>query len=250
MRLLITGVSSGIGLELASQLVASGHEVWGLARRGDKLEALAAALRSDLFRYSVCDVSDPQACDDTRQQMARDNYLPDVVILNAAVDLEDPDPELDYHQSCQMMRTNYDGAYYWITAFIGPFLQRGSGQFLAVGSLLAHWPDTASVSYSASKAALNMMVRGLRLRYSDSALQFKLVHLGPVDTGINPRFTPGEQQGSLIVASAADAARYIAGAIDCGAEDFYFPLYIRMVYTFLGWLPDRPFHFLTAKFKR
>ena len=182
--------------------------------------------------------------------MSEKGYIPDVVILNAAVDLEDDFPGLDAAQSMQMMRTNFDGAHYWVAAFMEAFLRRGSGQFIGVSSIFAHWPDPASVTYSASKAALSMLFRGLRSRYADSKIQFKLLYLGPVDTPINPRFAEQESSDSLIVASAPATAQFIDKMIHSNRQDFYFPLYILVVFTFLRWLPDKLFQFLTSPFKR
>jgi len=51
MKILITGASSGIGRELAKQLVKDGHVVWGVARRENLLNDLKKEL-GDLFFYT------------------------------------------------------------------------------------------------------------------------------------------------------------------------------------------------------
>ena len=250
MRVFVTGVSSGIGRELAIKLLEAGHEVWAIARRTPVLDELPDELLCRSFRFDECDISDSAAMEKAHAKMVSQGFLPDVVILNAAVDLDDEFPGLDYSQGCQMMRTNVDGAYFWITKFIDAFVARGSGQFIAVSSLFAHWPDSASVSYASSKAALTMIMRGLRLRYSTSNLQFKVLYLGPVDTPINPRFTPSEKPPSPIVASANKTAGYIVNMMSRNHNNFYFPLYIFAVFTFLRGLPDSWFELLTKRFKR
>lgn len=250
MRIFITGVSSGIGRELARQLVAGGHEVWGVARRTDALSALAAELGGSDFRYSRCDIADPDACAAVREEMETAGYLPDAVVLNAGVDIDDDPPGLDAQQSARIMRTNYDGAHFWVAAFIEPFLRRGSGQFVAISSILAHWPDPGSVSYAASKAALSMMFRGLRSRYADSPIKFKLLYLGPVDTPINPQYSKQHAASSPLVASAPATAAHIVRVLASARKNFYFPFYIRVALTALPWLPDRLFHQLTRSVKR
>ncbi|MEZ5503559.1 MAG: SDR family NAD(P)-dependent oxidoreductase [Halioglobus sp.] len=250
MRIFITGVSSGIGRELARVLVAAGREVRGVARRADAMASLAAEIGSPAFAYDVCDIADPASMATLSQAMKRQDYVPDVVILNAAVDLDDEYPGLDFGQSCQMMRTNVDGAYFWVAAFIEAFVERNAGQFVAVSSIFAHWPDRNSVSYSGSKAGLSMLMRGLRIRYAATRLQFKLLYLGPVDTPINPRFSAQEPSGSAIVASATGTAEFIVRMLGSNRRNFYFPFYIFLVFTFLRWLPDTWFEFLTSPFKR
>ena len=250
MRFFITGISSGIGKALALKLIREGHEVWGIARRLELLESLAGDLDSDKFRYSQCDISDQTQMTQVTQTMMADNFLPDVVILNAAVDIEDELPGIDTASAAKMMRINVDGATFWISVFIERFLERGSGQFIGVSSMFAHWPDGASVGYSASKAALSMLFRGCRIRYQDSDLQFKLIYLGPVDTAINPRFADQPPTDSLVVASAAGTADYIDRIVGSRRLNFYYPLYVLVVFTFLRWLPDALFEFLTKPFKR
>jgi short-subunit dehydrogenase len=250
MQIFITGVSSGIGKDLVKLLVRQGHEVRGIARRVDRLQSLADEVDQPGFRYDVCDISDSSACNTLQEKMSQEGYVPDIVVLNAAIDLEDELPGLDVDLSRQMMRTNYDGAHYWIAAFIEPFLRRGSGQFIAISSLFAQWPDNASVSYSASKAALSMLMRGLRMRYADKPIDFKILYLGPVDTPINPRFSEEESSQSLVVASSSKTAEYIARMISSKRQNFYFPTYILLVFTFLRWLPDRVFEVVTSPFKR
>lgn len=250
MRVFVTGASSGIGRELCRHLVAQGHEVWGIARREDALIALAEELGNTGFRYTRCDLADLESCKALHANMSAEDYVPDVVVLNAAIDVEDGPAGLDVVQSNAMMRINYDGAHYWVAAFIEQFVERGRGQFIGIASIFAHWPDPASVSYAASKAALAMFFRGLRIRYADTGIDFKLLYLGPVDTPINPRFSELESSESMIVASAPSTAAFISKMIASGRRDFYFPFYILVVFTFLRWLPDRLFQLLTNPFKR
>jgi len=250
MRVFITGVSSGVGRALARHLVANGHEVWGVARRAALLQALADDLASPAFTWDACDIGDPVANAALRNKMRERGYLPDAVVLNAALEKPDPPPGLDAAQSAAIMRCNYDGAHFWVAAFLEDFLQRGAGQFVGVASIFARWPYLKSPSYSASKAALAMLFRGLRLRHAGSGVSFKLLYLGPVDTPINPGFDPEAPADSQIVASAADTAAFIATLLASRRENFYFPFYIRVVFALLGWLPDRLFERLTGPFRR
>lgn len=250
MRVFITGASSGIGRELCKHLVAAGHEVWGIARREDALEQLASELDSSAFRFTRCDLADIQACSMLRAAMSDEHYVPDIVVLNAAIDVEDGPSGLNVTQSQAMMRINYDGAHYWVSAFVEDFKDRGHGQFIGIASIFAHWPDPASVTYAASKAALAMLFRGLRIRYADSGMDFKLLYLGPVDTPINPRFSEQEPAESFIVASAESTAAYIGKMIGSGRQDFYFPFYILVIFVLLRWLPDKLFQLITNPFKR
>jgi short-subunit dehydrogenase len=249
-RAFITGISSGIGRELTRKLLASGWQVWGVARRENLLKELAEELSDPGFFYDCCDVTDIKAMALVHKKMLDNDFLPDVVILNAAVDIEDQSRGVDFDASVEMMRANVDGASYWISAFLESFLVRGTGQFVGISSILAHWPDANSVSYSASKAALSMIMRGLRIRYVGTSLQFKLLYLGPVDTSINPRFTEQENADSFVIASVSSVAAYIEKLIKSKRKNFYYPFYVGVVFATLRWLPDDIFEYLSSRFKR
>ena len=251
MRVFITGVSSGIGKTLARQLVEAGHEVWGVARREQRLEQFRQELNSSKFQYSVCDVKDQETVLKTRQDMANSGFLPSTFILNAAVDIEEPLPHLSTEIARETLRTNLEGALIWVDLFIDDCLDKGNCQFVAISSLFAHWPDTSSVAYAASKAGLSMAFRSLRLRYRKHGVLFKVVYLGPVDTEINPRFAK-ERSGKapLWITSTEDASRFIIKCASNTGHMFYYPWYVSVLIKFFGWLPDRLFETLTGSFKR
>ncbi len=231
MKIFITGLSSGIGKESSKQLVAAGHEVWGVARRYHLLEKLSEEVNSDLFHFDQCDINNRSEVRDVCQRMQAKHFLPDVVILNAAIDREDIYPYFSEVLTHEIFRTNLEGALVWVSAFIEPFLNRGSGQFIAISSLFANWPDKSCVAYSASKAGLSMAFRGLRLRYSKSMLSFKILYLGPVNTQINPRFKDNpHDKKSFIISHPEDVARYLTKIIHNRRLDFYYPFYINIIF--------------------
>jgi len=69
----ITGASSGIGRELAKQLVKDGHAVWGVARRENLLNDLKKEL-GDLFFYTAGDVSMENEALKIAEEMKRNNF--------------------------------------------------------------------------------------------------------------------------------------------------------------------------------
>ena len=250
LRVFVTGVSSGIGRQLAVDLVAAGYEVFGIARREKELRELAEQIANSRFTHSVCDVSDPDSRSAISRELVAKQWLPDVVILNAGIEIEEELPGLSVEVFERTMRTNCAGSLFWISEFIEPFQARGSGQFIAVSSTTAHWPKQSSVAYSASKAALSMIMRALRARYAGSGLLFKLLYLGPVATGLHPRFLDQSSSGSPLIASAKNVSVYLVKMIRSKREDHYFPALVWLVCTFLRWLPDKVFIALSLGLRR
>jgi short-subunit dehydrogenase len=236
---------------MARQLVEAGHEVWGVARRGDQLEELRQQLNSSNFHYSVCDIKNEEAVRKVQQEMVNIGYFPSTFVLNAAVEFEEPLPHLSEVLSRETLRTNLEGALIWISLFIDHCLVKENCQFIAVSSLFAHWPDTSSVAYAASKAGLSMAFRSLRLRYRKYGVLFKIVYLGPIDTGINPRFVEqAGEKGPRWVVSPESASRFVIKSASTCRHMLYYPWYVFVLIKFFGWLPDGLFETITRSFKR
>lgn len=252
MNVLITGASSGIGRALASELAAHGHTVWGIARRQHLLESLAQQLGSSACRWSVADVLDPASVDAAVGQMRAAGFTPDAVVLNAGTFEEDLEPEYRYDTVQRVLATNVDGALIWVDRFLPEFRRRNAGRFVAVSSVSAYRPDTTSVAYSASKAALSMAFRCLRLRYRTSGVRFTTIHFGPVATAISPRYSrdAGLQKKYWFVLTPQQAGRGIARALASRRDVFYIPFAITAAFRLLRVLPDRWFAAITERLRR
>lgn len=252
MKALITGVSSGVGRELTRQLIRAGHEVFGIARRLDRLKELQRELGSARFSVSVCDVANPADVARVHDELVRMGFLPDVVVLNAAIERDDVSPTYRHDITRKTFETNVSGALAWVACFLDQFLQRGSGHFIAVSSIFAFRPNETSISSAASKAALAIAFRGFQLRYRHAPVRFSVVYFGPIATGINPRFAPEPPRGlrAFFVASPRAAAHAIARTMTSRRNRVYFPWFPTALVRFTWWLPDWLFAALTRPFRR
>jgi short-subunit dehydrogenase len=236
MKIFVTGVSSGIGRELAKQLVAAGHEVWGMARNQETLESLKHELNGKL-RVSVCDLQDIASCRQLASQMRAENFLPDACILNAGVYLPDLDGGLKLGELEKTFHTNFFGVMFWIGEFLPDYLKRRAGKFLAISSTSAYRPGYHTVGYPASKAALSMAMRGLRLNYADSGVGFTTVHFGPINTHM------WEGKRSFLVPEATAAAAFAVRTLNKQSGSYYFPFLSTTLFRLIRFLPDRAFTF-------
>ena len=253
MDVFITGVSSGIGRELAKFLIKEGHVVWGVARRREELEKLSSEIKSGNFFYNVCNVSDKAAVRQVVSEMRRKNFLPDAVVLNAAAFKEDTRPEFSETIFEEVFKTNVFGATTLVEEFIGDFLKRKSGQFLAISSVSAFRPDFMRVSYSSSKTALAMAFRGLALHYRGERIFFKIIYFGPVATPMSVH-VKRDDSGNIIsqkffVAGPEDAAMFIAGALKSKKTEYYFPFFSTALFRLINFLPDSIFVLISKALK-
>lgn len=250
----VSGVSSGIGRELVRLLIRENHSVWGIARRRELLLDLASEINTGRFLYSVCDVSSEKDVEETIHMMEEKNFLPDVCILNAAVFEEDCAPHFDMKHFSKIMEINVFGVLRWVGKFVEKFVARGSGQFIVVSSVSAFRPDHARVGYPASKAALSMAFRSLRLRYAKDPIIFSTMYLGPVATPMSAHVTRDAKgniiQKKIFVADANKAARAIYNLIGSNSGWRYYPYWATRVFRVLTLLPDSIFGTLSTYLKK
>jgi len=246
MNCMVTGVSRGIGRSTIAELMRQGHSVWGVSRTAvpDLLEE-----EQTRFRHSLCDVGNSESRRHVAEVMDFAGFWPDVVILNAAVEYEEEKTAISWEKMQEVLRINVEGALFWISHWMDRPARR-SMQFVGISSLLALWPDADCPAYSASKAALSMAFRALRLRHAKEPVAFKLLYLGPVQTSINPRFVL-KVSSHRNVARPEAVARYIVNTVlSKRSFTFYYPVTIGLVCRFGGWMPDSLFERITHPFRR
>ena len=246
MNCLVTGVSRGIGRATTFELLRQGHRVWGLSRTAASTRAGEEGAR---FRHSLCDIGDPESRRAAAEEMDSAGFVPDAVVLNAAIEYEEEKTALAWEKMQAVLRTNVDGALFWVSRWMDR-CPRAPMQFIGISTVLALWPDPDCPVYSASKAALSMAFRSLRLRHAGEPVAFKLLVLGPVQTSINPRFAEGGPRGRGVVAPEA-VARYIANTVLPKRRfTFYYPRQTEWVCRFGAWMPDLLFERITRPLRR
>lgn len=243
MKLFITGISSGIGKELAVQAVRQGHEVWGLARRKELMKELEK-FSNDKLRFSVCDISNESEMHKIANEMKKESFVPDAVILNAGVKLYDPENNIFFENVRNSTAVNINGALFWVSEFLPNFIQRGSGVFVAVSSTSALRPAQKSTSYSTSKAALDMAFRNLRLNFPENKVKFTTIRLGPVRT------TMWEGGNGFLVSTPDRVAQFILAAAEKRSGIYYFPFLSTLIFRILQIMPDRTFAAISSIIKK
>jgi hypothetical protein len=146
---LITGASSGIGRELARQLSARGHDLVIVARRRDRLDALAAELPGRV-EVLACDVSEPAG----REQIAALGKTVDVLVPCAGFGMGGEFIGQDQDRIRLMIRTNVESTVELCRMFAPGMAERRRGAILIVSSMAGNQPMTLFGVYSATKAAV------------------------------------------------------------------------------------------------
>jgi 3-dehydrosphinganine reductase len=185
---LVTGGSSGIGLEIARQLSQEGAHVWLLARRLELLNAAletvgaAKTISDQRFGIVSADVANPEQVHSAVQKVIDEIGLPDLVINSAGVAQPGYIQELSLDIFHWMMNVNYFGTVYVNKAVIPGMIQRGSGHLVNISSPAGFLAAFGYSAYSASKFAVTGFSDILRSEMKPHGIHVSIVFPPDVDT--------------------------------------------------------------------
>ncbi len=208
--ILITGGTSGIGLELARQLLERGNVVIVTGRDPARLAAAKGALPA--LHTVQSDVSDPSAIDALCADLVTRFPALDVLINNAGI-MRNLSllAERDLLDLTREIEINLSGPVRMVQRLLAHLKTRPEAMIVNVSSGLAFVPMTISPIYSATKAALHAYSQCLRAQLGDTSIT--VVELAPpgVETPLFRGEFERETQGQKAMPVAVLAAKAIAG---------------------------------------
>ncbi|SFT57218.1 hypothetical protein SAMN05660657_01647 [Geodermatophilus amargosae] len=153
---LVTGASSGIGAEIATALADRGHEVVLVARRRDRLEALAGRLSRPGIRVHAlpCDLTDEAARRELPDAVAGLGLEVSILCNGAGAGIAGDFTTAPVERQVDVVRLDLEAAVDLCGRFVPGMVHRRSGAVLNVCSLLSIVPMPRMATYAASKAAL------------------------------------------------------------------------------------------------
>ena len=182
---LVTGASSGIGADVARELADRGHAVTLVARREDRLTALAEELetkrhvRTDVI---ACDLSDAAARDRLVDEIRARGREVSVLINNAGFGSAGRFQDLDLEGELRMVRTNVEAVVHLCGVCIPSMIGRGEGAVMNVASTAGFQPLARQSTYSASKAFVLAFTEVLSSDLKGTGVTATALCPGPVRT--------------------------------------------------------------------
>ena len=204
---LVTGPTSGIGLAFAHQLAAGGHDLVLVSRNRDRLEELAAEIRTahgSAVEVLVADLGDREQLDRVEARVADPERPVDLLVNNAGFGLKRPfldNPVTDEQYLLDVLVT----AVLRLThAALGAMVARGEGAIVNVSSVAGYLPRG---TYSAAKAYVTSLSEWADLTYRDQGVRVMALLQGFTRTEFHERMQVS--QGSAPAWMWLDADRLV-----------------------------------------
>ena len=245
---LVTGASSGIGEAVARRLALEGLRVVLVARREDRLDALAsdiAAAGGEALPV-VADLTEEAG----RVRVVEASRLafgpPDVLVNNAGFGWYGFGADMPWSVARQMIRVNAEAAVQLSLMLLPEMQRRDSGHVINVSSIAGSLPNQGVALYSATKSFLDSFTTALYRELRGTHVHLSLVKPGPVTTEF---FEVAARKSSGRRVPAERLAVKVSAIVDCiwsllnrPRRVAYVPSMLSLVpwvEPSLGWLIDR-----------
>lgn len=183
---LVTGASSGLGVDFAHELARRGCRVVLVARR----EALLRKLQGELqARHGIAavvmaaDLGEPAAPQMLYDALAAQGIAVDILVNNAGFGVYGLELDIPWEKTRQMLMLDIVAVTHLTKLFARDMVRRGYGRILQVASIGAYQPSPTYAAYSAAKSYV---------RSFSQALNFELRGSGVTSTAICPGITATE----------------------------------------------------------
>jgi short-subunit dehydrogenase len=231
----VTGASSGIGLQLARDLAARGAHVALLARRMDRLEALADELgRTGVTALPVtCDVAERASVDAALATVLRQLGHVDLLVNNAGYGRHALFKDHEVEDIERMVRTNFLGVVYTIKAVLPAMRARRQGWIVNLSSVAGKLGQPDEAVYSATKFAVSGLSEGLSYELAPLGIHVMTVYPALVRTEM---FTEGvlarmPERAKRTFVEPPVFTRQVLRALARGAYEVTVPRYVNIAYA-------------------
>lgn len=214
---LVTGASDGIGAVYAERLARRGHGLVLVARRTDKLRALAARLTSETgvaIDTVTADLADPVGLQTVESRLATDSTI-NGLVNNAGIAGEGTIVGADPRLLTSMIALNVL-AMTRLTAALAPRLAtKGEGTIINISSVTALMPDAFTAVYPATKAYVLAFTEAIHAELSPKGVRVQVVLPGITRTAIWPDDTWAKLPPEMVM-SVEDMVDAALAGLDLG----------------------------------
>lgn len=184
MKALVTGASSGIGLEIAKYLDSLGYEIILVSRDKEKLESVAKILKNKA-KIIVMDLSQVEDIKSLYVLVKNDDI--DILVNNAGFGLHGNFVETDLSKELNMIDLNIKAVHILTKLFLKDMKKKNKGYILNVSSSAAFESGPLMATYYSTKSYVYRLTESIwyELKKDKSNVKVSCLCPGPVDTNFN-----------------------------------------------------------------
>jgi short-subunit dehydrogenase len=183
---LITGASSGIGLELVRCFARDNFKIIMVARQPEKLQQAADKIRAEFSGVQIdtitCDLSQPGSPDQLFAETQSKNLQIDILVNNAGFGEHGFFAQTDLKKELELIQLNIASLTHLTKLYLPLMLNRRSGKILNVASEAAFMPIPLLSVYAASKAYVLSFSEALQNEIEDTGVQLTILCPAATDT--------------------------------------------------------------------
>lgn len=235
-NILITGASSGIGMEMAKQLALKNCSLALLNRRSDITEKLSLELsnKDNKIVSLKCDVSCRDEVLDSINKAKSILGKFDIAILNSGISKRFPIENFNSQAIQETLNVNIMGIAYCVEALLPDFINQKTGMIVGISSLADGRGFPKSGSYCASKAAATIFLESIRIELKKYNIKVITVKPGFVKTPMNDK----NEFSMPFLIKADKAAAIIIRGIEKEKRIIEFPVFTSIGAKLLKYMPD------------
>ena len=171
--IIVSGASSGIGLEIANLFLKENYIVYGIGQR---------ELNDVEFNYERVNICNFSECEKLVNMVIEKHGKIDVLVNNAGMGISGPIEFTEIEDAKKLFDVNFFGAVNLTKCVLPSMRENRSGRIINVSSVASFVPIPFQVYYSASKSALDTFASGLRSEVKEFNIKVVNVHPGDVKT--------------------------------------------------------------------
>ena len=190
----ITGVSRGIGLEIAKCFLNDGYFVIGTSRSNFNL---GEALNSDHCLHIPLDVTDRDQVKNCMEQIKTQEKIPNVLINNAGITKDQLFLRMKDEDWDEVINSNLTGVFNITKLFIKSMVKDRSGKIINISSVAGLMGNPGQVNYSSSKAGLGGFTRSLAKEVAARNITVNCIAPGFIETDMTNHFKSDELDNIL-----------------------------------------------------
>ena len=205
----ITGVSRGIGLEIAKCFSSDDYFVIGTSRSNFNLNE---ELGSEKCLHLPLDVTDRDQAGSCMEELKDKNLTPNVLINNAGITKDQLFLRMKNEDWDEVIESNLTSVFNMSKLFIKSMVKNRSGKIINISSVAGLMGNPGQVNYSASKAGLGGFTRALAKEVAPRNITVNCIAPGFIETDMTDHFKEEELENILnqIPANKMGSPKHIA----------------------------------------